>query len=106
MKIDNKIANYEISQQITKSASNINEGQQLLDGQKNQEIKSESRDAIVNLSKASKDLRLANEALASAPDVREDKVAEIRDKIESGTYSMNNEAVADKMVGSFIDELF
>jgi negative regulator of flagellin synthesis FlgM len=106
MKIDNKIANYEISQQITKSAQNINEGQQLSDGQRNQEIKSESRDAIVNLSQASKDLRLANEALASAPDVREDKVTEIRNKIESGTYEIDNQAVADKMVGSFIDELF
>ena len=39
MKIDNKIASYEISQQITKSAQNINDGQQLLDSQKNQEIK-------------------------------------------------------------------
>jgi len=106
MKIDNKITNYEISQQITKSASNVNEGQQLLDGQKNQEIKPESRDTIVNLSQASKDLRLANEAIASVPDVREDKVAEIRDKIESGTYRIDNQAVADKMVGSFIDELF
>ena len=106
MKIDNKITNYEISQQITKSASNVNEGQQLLDGQKNQEIKHESRDAIVNLSQASKDLRLANETIASAPDIREDKVDEIRDKIESGTYRIDNQAVADKMVGSFIDELF
>lgn len=106
MKIDNKIANYEISKQITKSAHNINEGQQLLDGQKNQEIKSESRDTIVNLSHASKELRLASEAIASAPDIREDKIAEIRDKIESGTYRIDNQTVADKMVGSFIDELF
>ena len=106
MKIDNKIASYEISQQITKSAQNINDGQQLFDSQKSQEIKPESRDAIVNLSQASKDLQLASEAISSVPDVREDKVAEIRDQIESGTYSMDNEAVADKMVGSFIDELF
>jgi len=106
MKIDNKIANYEINQQITKSASNINEVQQLLNGQKNQELKSESRDAIVNFSRASKELRLANETIASAPDVREDKITEIRDKIESGTYRIDNQAVADKMVGSFIDELF
>jgi negative regulator of flagellin synthesis FlgM len=106
MKINDKIANYEISQQITKSASNINEVQQLLNGQKNQEIKPESQDTIVNLSQASKELRLASEAIASVPDVREDKIAEIRDKIESGTYRIDNQAVADKMVGSFIDELF
>ncbi len=106
MKINNKIANYEISQYITKPAPNINEGQQLQNGQKNKEIKPESQDTIVNISQASKELRLANETIASAPDVREDKVAEIRDKIESGNYRIDNNAVADKMVGSFIDELF
>ena len=106
MKIDNKIANYGISQQIAKSAQNINEVQQLLDGQINQEIKSESQDTIVNLSRASKELRLANEAMDSVPGVREDKIAEIRNKIESGTYRIDNQAVADKMVSSFIDELF
>ncbi len=106
MKINDKIANYEISQQITKSAHNINEGQQVSDSQKNQEVKPEIQDTVVNLSQASKELRLANEAIASEPDVREDKVAEIRDKIEFGTYRIDNQAVADKMVGSFIDELF
>lgn len=106
MKINDKIANYEISQHITKSAPNINEGQQLLNGQKSQEVKSESQDTIVNISQASKELRLANETIAFVPDVREDKIAEIRDKIESGTYRIDNQAVADKMVGSFIDELF
>ncbi len=106
MKIDNKILNYEIGQQITKSAQNINEGQQLSDGQRNQGITHESRDTIVNLSQASKELRLAREVIESEPDVREEKIAEIRDKIESGTYEIDNQAVADKMVGSFIDELF
>lgn len=106
MKINDKIANYEMSQHITKPAPNINEGQPLSNGQKNQEVKPESRDTIVNISQASKELRLANETIASVPDVREDKIAEIRDKIESGTYRIDNQAVADKMVGSFIDELF
>jgi len=106
MKINDKIANYEISQQVIKSAHNINEVQQLLNGQINQEVKPESRDAIVNLSQASKELRIANETISSVPDVREDKIAEIRDKIESGSYRIDDRAVADKMVGSFIDELF
>ena len=106
MTVNDKIANYEISKHITKAAANINEGQQVLTGQKTQEVKAEIRDTIVNLSQASKELRLANETIASAPDVREDKIAEIRDKIESGTYRIDNQAVADKMVGSFVDELF
>ena len=106
MTVNDKIANYEISKHVTKPATNINEGQQVLNGQKTQEVKPEIRDTIVNLSQASKELRLANETIASAPDVREDKIAEIRDKIESGTYRIDNQAVADKMVGSFVDELF
>lgn len=104
MKIDNKILGYEISQQITKPATNINEGQQLQDGQKSQEVKPESQDTI-DISQASKELQLAKETIASVPDVREDKTAEVMNKIDTGTYRIDNKAVADKMVGSFIDEL-
>jgi negative regulator of flagellin synthesis FlgM len=103
MKIDNKIVNYETNQHITKYAQNINEGRQVPDGQKNQEIKHGNKDAIVNISPASKELRTAVEAISSAPEVREDKIAEIRDKIESGRYRIDNQAVAGKVLDDFID---
>lgn len=106
MKIDNKIANYEINKQLAKVMPNIKEGQQLPDGQKNSEIKTESKDAIVNLSQASKEVRLAKEVISSTSDIREKKVSEIQEKIESGTYEINHKAVAAKLVDAFMDDIF
>ncbi|MDH4207042.1 MAG: flagellar biosynthesis anti-sigma factor FlgM, partial [Desulfobacteraceae bacterium] len=63
------------------------------------------QDTIVNLSTASKETQTAREIIASEPDVREDKVAELRKRIESGNYTIDNKAVADKIVDSFIDEI-
>ena len=63
------------------------------------------QDTIVNLSTASKEVQTAREIIASEPDVREDKVSELRKRIESGNYTVDNKAVADKIVDSFIDEI-
>ena len=41
----------------------------------------------------------ATKALAtSAPDVREDKVAELKKKIADGSYKVDTQSIADKMV--------
>ncbi|MGB5158664.1 flagellar biosynthesis anti-sigma factor FlgM [Desulfobacterium sp. N47] len=105
MKIEDKIANYEINKQLSKSMSNIQEGQQITDGNKNYETKAESRDAIVNLSRASKEVRMANEVISLTPDIRENKVSEIKDKIASGTYEINHQAVAAKLADAFMDDI-
>lgn len=105
MKIENKIANYEINRHIAKYSQNIGENRQFQDGQKNQEINKESRDAIVNLSPASREYKLAVDVITAAPDVREDKIAEIRNKIESGRYEIDNLAVAGKVLDDFMNEL-
>ncbi|MBU1052826.1 MAG: flagellar biosynthesis anti-sigma factor FlgM [Proteobacteria bacterium] len=106
MRIDDKITNYEINKQLANATPNIQEGQQLPDGQKDSKINTESQDAIVNLSQASKEVRLANKVISSTPDVREKKVLEIKEKIESGTYEINNNAVAAKLVDAFMDDVF
>ena len=104
MKIDSRLINYDIAKNISNTAANVTDGKKLPDEQKLEGGK--SQDTIVNLSRASKEMQLAKEAIASAPEVREDKVAAIREKIESGNYQIDNQAVAEKLVGSFIDELF
>ena len=38
--------------------------------------------------------------------IHEDKVAEMKAKIESGNYRINHGAVSDKLVDDAIDELF
>ncbi len=52
--------------------------------------------------------RLVEEARARAksmPEVRENKVAELRAKIESGTYQVPNRAIARAMVGTLLSEM-
>ena len=108
MKIDNRIIQYEINKQLPKRTENEIEGmgkQQTSNDPKIEEKNQSGQDTIVNLSTASKEAQTAREVIASEPDVREDKVAELRKRIESGNYTVDNKAVADKIVDSFIDEI-
>jgi negative regulator of flagellin synthesis FlgM len=108
MKIDNRIIHYEISKQLPKRPENEIEGmgvQQTANEPKVAEKNQSGQDTIVNLSTASKEAQTAREVIASEPDVREDKVAELKKRIESGNYTVDNKAVADKIVDSFIDEI-
>jgi len=108
MKIDNRIINYEINKQLPKQTENEIEGmgrKQTSNEQKVEEKNLSGQDTIVNISTASKEAQTAREIIASEPDVREDKVAELRKRIESGNYTIDNKAVADKIVDAFIDEI-
>lgn len=108
MKIDNRIIHYEISKQLPKRPENEIEGmggQQSSNEPKVEDKNQSGQDTIVNLSTASKEAQIAREVIASEPDVREDKVAELKNRIESGNYTVDNKAVADKIVDSFIDEI-
>ncbi|MBU0987655.1 MAG: flagellar biosynthesis anti-sigma factor FlgM [Proteobacteria bacterium] len=108
MKIDNRIIHYEISKQLPKRPENEIEGmgaKQTSNEPTVEEKNQSGQDTIVNLSTASKEVQTAREIIASEPDVREDKVSELRKRIESGNYTVDNKAVADKIVESFIDEI-
>lgn len=108
MKIDNRIIHYEISKQLPKRPENEIEGmgaKPTSNEPKVEEKNQSGQDTIVNLSSASKEVQTAREIIASEPDVREDKVAELRKRMESGNYTVDNKAVADKIVESFIDEI-
>lgn len=60
----------------------------------------------VDLSTLAKDIQQAKKALSEVPDVREDKVQEIKNRIEKGTYNVSGEAIAGKMVGESIIDIF
>jgi len=103
MKIDSKIATYEISKQLSNASSHVSD-----DKQAPGELKSEpnpTQDSIVHLSQASKEVQLAERVIADTPDIRADKVAELRAKIESGTYEIDHDEVAAKMIDSNLEEL-
>lgn len=109
MKIDDRIITYEISKQLPKSTQNaaeVNKEKQLSDEQKVEEKTESGQDTIVNLSTALKETQLAKEIISSEPDIRENKVSELKQKIESEKYTIDNNAVADKLVDSFIEEIF
>ena len=108
MKVDDKTTTHEISQYVSKSK--LSETQQIeqkqpLDEQKTEGVNGSDQDTVVNLSQASKEAQRIREIILSEPDVREEKVAELKRQIESGEYKIDHDAVADKLVDSFIDEI-
>ena len=52
----------------------------------------------VSLSPQARELLKAQQSLASLPDVREDKVAEIKARLEAGDYRIDSEAIAENMI--------
>ena len=59
----------------------------------------------LEISQKGNDYRVAKQIVAKAPDVREDRVNEIKKQIESGTYNISMTDVADKVVSRYFDEL-
>ena len=77
----------------------------------NEKLNSESKKRInenvvleekVSISSISRDVKLAKKAIEELPDVREEKVRELKDQIEQGTYNVSGEKIAEKMFGEFL----
>lgn len=58
--------------------------------------------ANASISSKARDFAKAKEVAAGAPDVREEKIAELKRRIASGQYSVDANAVADKLVDSHL----
>jgi negative regulator of flagellin synthesis FlgM len=58
----------------------------------------------VNLSTKARDIEKIQEILRKAPDVREDRVAQLKKKITSGEYNVNGKDVADQILREFLLE--
>jgi negative regulator of flagellin synthesis FlgM len=52
----------------------------------------------VNVSDRAQDIKRAKEIAMSAPDIREDRVAELQKLIDGGKYKVDAKDIADKMV--------
>ena len=52
----------------------------------------------VELSPKAKEMQEAKRILGSIPDIREEKVAQIRKQIAEGTYQVDSQKIAEKMV--------
>lgn len=62
-------------------------------------------DAVV-ISGKGREASVITRSLKDLPEVREDKVAELKAKIASGTYDVSGRAIAYKIVSSAINGLF
>ena len=55
----------------------------------------------VEISNAAKTFQVARQAVASASDIRAEKVARLKAAIEEGTYSVSGRDIADKLVEGY-----
>ncbi len=65
-------------------------------GTKKTEIK---KDELL-LSNEAKDIQYAYKLVRQAPDIRKEKVQQLKNQIKTGTYNVNLEEVAEKIVSS------
>lgn len=59
-----------------------------------------SKSDKLEISQFGKDFQIAKQAVATAPDVREDKIADIKAMMSAGTYNITAEMFADKLVSN------
>lgn len=103
MKVTNATGNYE-QQSYVKEATD-NKKPDNPESQQADRASSEARKSdTVSLSSASKELQLAKKAAASAPEERSDRVEEIKQAIDEGTYEVDAEKIAEKIIGTNISE--
>ncbi len=67
--------------------------------------KSYAKDEL-HISRSAQDYQIAKNAVSEAPDVREDKIAELKEALASGTYNVSSQEIAEKMVNKYFDSFF
>jgi negative regulator of flagellin synthesis FlgM len=58
--------------------------------------------AKTDISAKAREFAKAKEVAGSAPDVREEKIAELKRRIQSGAYSVDPNAISDRMVNDHL----
>jgi len=99
MKISNSTPNY-INQTYANQANNT-AGKNL----KSQEPAEEKVTDSINFSDRTKDLQKISRAMETEPADRKKYIADIKQQVETNQYTVNAETVAEKMVGSLMNEI-
>ena len=58
----------------------------------------------IAISSKAKDIQKANEVINAAPDIRIEKVDQIKEQIANGSYSVSSEQLAEKILENIITE--
>jgi len=69
-----------------------------VDSSENKSDKAAAKTDTVVISDAAKRIQEARSQLDEVPDVNEEKVAQLRNEIENGTYKVNADQIAGKMI--------
>ncbi|NLK73798.1 MAG: flagellar biosynthesis anti-sigma factor FlgM [Clostridiales bacterium] len=67
-------------------------------------VKASSYSDKVEISSEGKAYHNVKQVLNQVPDIRADKVNELKQKIQSGTYNISAEEVADKMISRYFNQ--
>jgi len=108
MNIENTYPNYEMGKRPLRSDQPVSDNVGSISESKKSSIedKGTNPDAVVNISQASKEAQLIEKTIAKTPDIRNEKVMAIKEKINTGQYDVNPQAIADKMVEYFTNNPF
>ena len=61
----------------------------------------------IELSIRGREVQHLNEMIQATPDIRADRVDQVRSALQNGTYNVNAEMIADKILGGdYIDALY
>ena len=67
----------------------------------NSTAKTSSAKDVFQMSSAGRDLQVAKQAVAEASDIREDRVAELKARVNSDNYSVDTEDFASKLLEKY-----
>ena len=65
-------------------------------------VSKKTESASAEISSKAKDMAQAKQVAGDTPDVREAKIAELRDKIQNKKYNVSADAIADRLVDDHI----
>lgn len=108
MRISNEAARgAEQSRESSKTGktSDVTESKSKRSGSKEKSAQIESSDKV-QVSSRGKDVAKAKAIAMSTPDVDEEKVEKLRAQIQSGSYKVDSDKVADKMVDHHLETMF
>lgn len=88
MKINNNDINMN---KIMKAYQNMN-------NQENKNVESNKKSDKVNISKEAKNIKKMQKSLEEQSDIRQEKVDKIKKQVNNGTYKVNPEKIAEKII--------
>lgn len=60
----------------------------------------------VEISQFGKDFHIAKQAVQESPDIREDLVNSVKERIKAGTYNVSNDELAAKLAENYLSNFF